>query len=84
MKWSQAAPKEAGYYLRVNAGHRVQLEQAHYFDLDGFCGIKIFWSHRGSEKWLPVDNANIQHGPAGSGGWWWYGPIPKPPKEAEM
>lgn len=84
--WTRTGPKTEGYYLRVNAGHGVSLHWVQRFALGVFRGLKIFWGWGGDGGWIPASHPKVQKGPAVAGGdqegWWWYGPIPKPPEEA--
>lgn len=72
MEWKKQIPNNDGYWLRVNAGHRVQLHQV--FDLDG---LRIVWGWGGQEKVMLIENIKdrLEH-------YYWYGPLPVPPKKA--
>ena len=72
MNWTQIPPGEEGLFLRVNAGHRVCME--HVKLLDG--ELRILWGWCGWQGFTPVSEPRV------SEGWWWFGPIPQPPKEA--
>jgi len=73
-RWKQVAPNEAGYWLRLNAGGRVQM---HYVmpKYDGSGVLIINWGHSGRADYVEVTDSRIS-------GWWWYGPIPRPPERA--
>ncbi len=76
MKWEQVPPKEDGIYLRINAGHRIQ----RHFVKDGL----INWGWGGEEGMISIDDPKIKgyESQEQQYNWWWFGPIPNPPKEA--
>ncbi len=58
-----------GYWLRLNAGGRVQLEKV--FRMDG--ALCILWGWGGSKGFIKVTENRRK-----LGGWLWYGPINSP------
>jgi len=74
LHWTQKKPTKKGRYLRVNAGHSVCFEHlirgAPWSDRV----LRVSWGWGGDKAWIPVSQVR--------GEWWWYGPIPEPPKEA--
>ncbi len=74
LHWTQKRPRKQGLYLRVNAGHRVGFEHIKSGKLWGDRLLRILWGWGGAQSWTPVREVR--------GEWWWYGPIPDPPKEA--
>ncbi len=72
MEWKKQIPNKAGYWLRVNAGHNVQLH--HIWETQG---LRIIWGWGGSEKLMLVEGIRdrLKH-------FYWYGPLPEPPEEA--
>ena len=70
MKWTRKPPNRPGYYLRLNAGHTIQV---HHIMRSSRGKLKIDWGWSGEEKLMDVKgNPKLK-------GWQWYGPIPHPP-----
>lgn len=74
-KWTQLAPSSPGMYLRVNAGHSISRETV--MRIDG--KLMIHWGWGSDRNFVPVSNSGIS-----KASWWWFGPIPAPPKEADV
>lgn len=72
LKWKKQVPNEEGYWLRVNAGHRVQLHKVWH----EFGSLQIMWGW-GSKELCKVKDikAKLRY-------FYWYGPLPEPPEEA--
>jgi hypothetical protein len=81
MNWKKQVPNKAGYWLRVNAGHHVGLHHVFttYRDpkFKRSTGLEIIWGWGGSEKACRVKDIENK-----LKCFWWYGPLPEPPKEA--
>ena len=73
-KWKKQIPDKAGYWLRVNAGHRVQL---HHIVDDWGKGLELFWGWGGSEKLMLVKDIKDRLKQ-----FYWCGPLPFAPEEA--
>lgn len=75
LEWKLKAPHCKGYWLRVNAGHRVELHQI--IEIDGVPSIMWGWS--GSQALISiVDERWVDK----LGSFWWLGPLPDPPENA--
>jgi len=72
IEWKKQIPNKPGYWMRVNAGHRVQLHHVHKAG-----GLRISWGWTGEEKLKLVKDIEdkLKY-------FWWCGPYPEPPKEA--
>lgn len=71
--WEKQVPNEAGYWLRVNAGHQVQLHQV--IRINNV--LKIAWGWSGNKKLCNVvDIADKLKC------FYWRGVIPEPPEQA--
>ncbi len=73
MVWKKQFPDKVGYWLRVNAGHRVSLEKV--FELDGKLAIHWGWSNQPVRCLIDDIKEKLEC-------FWWYGPMPEPPEEA--
>ena len=81
MEWKKQIPNKAGYWLRVNAGHRVQLHQVFMTYRDPKWkegkGLEIYWGWGGSQKPCRIkdikDRLKL---------FYWYGPLIEPPNSA--
>ena len=73
IKWEKQIPDKAGYWLRVNAGHRIEVKQV--FD-EGY-GLEIIWGWGGSQKVCKVKDVEER-----LRSFFWFGPILEPPKKA--
>lgn len=71
--WKKQIPNAVGYWLRVNAGHRVQLHKI--FELDG--ELMLIWGWGGNEVPCVVEQIREK-----LKSFYWCGPLPEPPKEA--
>lgn len=78
--WKKQVPNVAGYWLRVNAGHKVQLHLVFTTYRDPKWkkseGLEIYWGWGGSQKLCRVEN--IKHRLKE---FYWCGPLPEPPEE---
>ena len=73
MKWAKQIPNKAGYWLRVNAGHRVQLHLIGNFSAKK--ELEIYWGWGGEEQICRIKDIENK-----LDCFWWYGPLPRPPK----
>lgn len=78
--WKKQIPNKAGYWLRVNAGHRVQLHRIYKADkiMPNAGKLCICWGFDGGTEVLlnePKMQEKMKY-------FYWYGPLPIPPKEA--
>jgi len=71
MTWTRRIPTRPGYYLRVNAGHRISL---HLIAKAGR-GLSINWGWGGEGGFLFSRQKRWKYKLSG---WQWYGPIPEP------
>ena len=79
MEWKKQVPNKAGYWLRVNAGHRVQLHLIAPMAL--FTGredkqLSIYWGWSGHEEPKRLEDIKDK-----LKCFYWCGSIPEPPKE---
>lgn len=74
MEWQKQIPNKPGYWMRVNAGHRIQLH--HIFDDTGR-GLELYWGWGGDSRLIRISEIKdkLKY-------FYWYGPLPEPPKEA--
>ncbi len=73
MDWIKKVPDKPGYWLRVNAGHRVQL---HLIEKREDGALVIWW---GGADVMKI-NSRMRQWKYRMGSWWWYGPIPMEPR----
>ena len=83
MSWAKQLPNKPGYWLRVNAGHRVQLHKI-WEDTGPHKGkirpgLYVIWGWSGEERPCRIDEPKMEQKLKS---FWWYGPLPLPPKEA--
>ena len=71
MTWRRRVPHRPGYWLRLNAGGRVEISLVLRLD----ARLHIPWGWGGESGLIP-----IQHHKHKLGGFLWYGPIPRPPQ----
>ncbi len=71
MEWEKKIPDQPGYWLRVNAGHKVQL---HLIEKRKDGALVIWWGGADVMKL----NSRMKQWEYRMGFWQWYGPIPEP------
>lgn len=73
MKWEKQVPNKAGWWLRVNAGHRVQLHRV----FGDFRSLEIIWGWSGKQGPCKIKDIEekLKY-------FFWCGPLPEPPAEA--
>jgi len=76
MEWSREIPTRPGYYLRVNAGHKVS---THHIEKRGRY-LWIYWGWGDEGGWMKSYQKQWKYK---LGFWQWYGPIPEPKIERQ-
>ena len=72
MIWKKQIPNKSGYWMRVNAGHRVEMSKV-FKDSPHDNKLTIYWGHSPQSKSL-IENIKdkLKY-------FYWYGPLPEPP-----
>ena len=73
MEWTREIPTRPGYYLRLNAGHLVELR--HFYKYRGGRYLCVRWGWYGEEREI---NSRMKRWKYRLNGWQWFGPIPEP------
>lgn len=78
LEWKKQIPNQVGYWLRLNAGHRVQLHHVYKTYRDRFGkkgeGLEMYWGWGGGMKSNRIDTIKDRLEL-----FYWYGPLPEPP-----
>ena len=75
MEWKKQIPDKAGYWLRVNAGHSVEMHKV-FKDFPHDNKLTIYWG------WSPQSKSLIEGIKRKLKHFYWYGPLPEPPENA--
>jgi hypothetical protein len=79
LEWKKQVPNEEGYWLRVNAGHGVQLHRVWFEPLIPRFKDKLIikWGWGGNQNLCTVESIKekLEY-------FYWCGPVLNPPKEA--
>lgn len=81
LNWERGVPDEEGYWLRVTAGHTIQLKLVYREnEIPRLKGeLVIFWGWSGEQSLQVISSSEMQHKLSH---FYWYGPIPRPTEEA--